>query len=442
MNSEPESAVRGVSDDSLYNLVEELTDRLQRQEQFDLEQALAEYPEHADRLRQVFPALEILAALGSHVGRGSLSVPPVVPGMSPQGASVHGTLGDFRILREIGRGGMGVVYEAEQISLDRRVALKVLPFAGIVDARQLQRFKNESRAAASLHHTNIVPVYAVGCDRGVHFYAMQYIEGQTLEAWLRDLRPAEATNAEATTDDGPPAGSESPSGVSRDTRPAARLSTQDMNLPVSHFRHVAELGIQAAEALDYAHQQGVVHRDIKPSNLILDGVGNLWIADFGLARMETDANLTMTGDMLGTLRYMSPEQAMARRPLIDHRTDIYSLGVTLYELLTLRPAFPQTDRRELLRHISDEEPARLRSLNKLIPPELETVVIKALQKEPIDRYGTAQELANDLRRVLEHRPILAKPPRIRDIAVKWCGGMSWWWLERCSSCSSAQLSWE
>jgi tetratricopeptide (TPR) repeat protein len=182
---------------------------------------------------------------------------------------------------------------------------------------------------------------------------------------------------------------------------------------------VAELGIQAAEALDHAHGQGVVHRDIKPANLLLDASGLLWITDFGLARLQDDNGLTMTGDLLGTLRYMSPEQALSKRGYLDHRTDIYSLGATLYELLTLHPAIEGQDRQEVLRKIAQEEPASPRKHNPAIPRELETILLKAMNKEPGDRYATAQELADDMRRFMEDKPIKAKRPRGYEQVSKW-----------------------
>jgi tetratricopeptide (TPR) repeat protein len=182
---------------------------------------------------------------------------------------------------------------------------------------------------------------------------------------------------------------------------------------------VALLGVQAAEALEHAHQQGVIHRDVKPANLLVDASGNLWVTDFGLARLQADAGLTMTGDLVGTLRYMSPEQALAQRVVIDHRTDVYSLGAALYELLTLQPAFTGGDRQELLRQIAFEEPRSPRRSNRAVPAELETIVLKALEKNPADRYATAQEVADDLRRFLEDRPIRARRPTLRQRLAKW-----------------------
>jgi serine/threonine protein kinase len=424
----------------LGQIADEFTDRINRGDRPDVEDYARRYPEMAVILRQVLPALQVMG--------------PCSPQDDPCEAQATGEvaesgfLGDFRIVREVGKGGMGIVYEAEQISLRRRVALKVLPFAATMDPRHLQRFHNEARAAACLHHTNIVPVHYVGCERGIHFYAMQFIEGQTLGAVIDELRqhvqPPKATEirpreplsavAEAltsgrlapaaplqasppSTPSVPPPGA--PATPATESTPQAGLSTERSIKDGAFFRSVAHLGIQAAEALDHAHHQGIVHRDIKPANLLVDVHSNLWITDFGLAQFQTDARLTQTGDLVGTLRYMSPEQAMAQRPLIDHRTDIYSLGATLYELLTLQPAIDGQERLELLRKIEFEEPKPPRRHNNALPPELELIVLKALEKDPTQRYGTAKELADDLRRFLEDRPVSARRPTLWQRANKW-----------------------
>src|SRR5207247_1650170 len=327
-----------------------------------------------------------------------------------------GPLGDYRILREVGRGGMGIVYEAEQISLGQRVALKVLPFAAALDPKQLQRFKNEAQAAAHLHHQHIVPVYGVGCERGVHYYAMQYIEGRTLAATIRELRQLAGLATAQPVDSAPPANTPAPTAA---TQPVAALGTERSTKDPAYLRAVAQLGVQAAEALEYAHSQGIIHRDIKPANLLVDAQSNLWIADFGLALCQGDAGLTLTGDVVGTLRYMSPEQAQGKRFLVDQRTDIYSLGATLYEMLTLEPAFSGSDRQEVLRQIAFDDPKPPRRMNKAIPAELETIVLKAMEKNPADRYATAQELADDLERFLKDEPIRAKRPTLWQRAGKW-----------------------
>jgi serine/threonine protein kinase/Flp pilus assembly protein TadD len=383
---------------------------------------------HTGQLRSLLPAMQAIAALDRSAGKGD-----AVPGDALDGSQAM--LGDFRIVREIGRGGMGIVYEAEQVSLGRRVALKVLPFAGVLDPRQLQRFRNEAHAAACLNHAGIVPVYFVGCERAVHFYAMQLIEGQSLAEVLSDLRERRRprTAAEANVGDKKEAGCQrssdqaivagpSPS-ASRPAAPstvrAGAFSTQQEAGGREYFRTVARLGVQAAEALDYAHQLGIVHRDVKPANLLVDAQGHLWVTDFGLAQVEKQPGLTLTGDLVGTLRYMSPEQALAKRMVVDHRTDVYSLGATLYELLTLEPVFAGGDRQEILRQIAFEDPRPLRQHNKAIPQELQTIVLKAMEKSPADRYGSAQEVADDLRRFQEHRPILARRPGVFQRARKW-----------------------
>jgi tetratricopeptide (TPR) repeat protein len=387
----------------------------------DPERLLAEHPALADRLHACLAGLQL-------VEEAAPNFPPSGP---PSAEAAPRQLGDFRILREVGRGGMGVVYEAEQVSLGRRVALKVLPLAATLDPRRLQRFQNEARAAAGLHHTNIVPVYGVGREQGVSFYAVQLIEGQTLAAVLRELRqaegqaagprqgpgaPSEGPPAEATTAYPPPAGV--PAAVS--TAPQGALSTEGGVANREYIRAVARLGAQEAEALDYAHQLGVVHRDVKPANLIVDGRGQLWVTDFGLALFrDGEPGLTLTGDLVGTVRYMSPEQALAKRVPIDHRSDVYSLGATLYELLTLQPVFQGQDRQELLRQIAFEEPTPPRRLNKALPAELETVLLKALAKSPAERYATAQELADDLERFLKDEPVRARRPTLLQRARKW-----------------------
>ncbi len=341
-----------------------------------------------------------------------------------------GELGDFRLLREVGRGGMGVVYEAEQVSLRRRVALKVLPFAAAIDPNRLQRFKTEALAAAQVQHEKIVPVHAVGCERGVHYYAMQFIEGQSLAALigeLRILRDEQGRHPSLTPDerDDPAAAPDEPIGRtetrsgSETTLAATTVSRERFGDRRRYFDRVAGLGRQAALALEAAHQAGIVHRDVKPGNLLLDLRGQLWVTDFGLAQVAGDAGLTVTGELLGTLRYASPEQILARRGIVDHRSDVYSLGATLYELLTLRPPFDGRDRNALIRQIADDDPPPPRDLDRSVPAELETIVLKALRKEPADRYGTAQELAEDLQRFLDGRPILARRPTPAERLRTW-----------------------
>jgi serine/threonine protein kinase len=418
-----EPSASGLENAQVIRALEEYRALLEAGDKPDRDEFLARYPETGQSLAECLDGLDFV-----HQAAPQLSQPAVIAGTASDAQiQPEGPLGDFRIVREVGRGGMGVVYEAVQISLGRRVALKVLPFAAAMDPKQLQRFKNEAQAAAFLQHTNIVPVYYVGCERGVHFYAMQYIQGQPLEVVIQNQRrqhhkqnaaKGEGTGPQPTVAYSPVTPAVSPSAVTAQPVQAA-LSTEQSITSREFFRNVARLGAQAAEALDHAHQQGILHRDIKPANLLLDVRGNLWITDFGLARFQNETRLSMTGDLIGTLRYMSPEQALAKRVVVDHRTDIYSLGVTLYELLTLEPAFGGSDRQELLRQIAFEEPRPPRRLNKPIPLELETIVLKAMEKNPSERYATAQELANDLRRFLDDKPITARRPTLLERAVRW-----------------------
>jgi serine/threonine protein kinase len=397
---------------------------------------LARHAEIAEVLAECLDGIEVLHVAGSS-SHPSPSPQPLSPaGGWGEGADETSTantsvewqpgtlLGEYRIIREIGRGGMGVVYEAEQLSLGRRIALKVLPFAWSLDPRQLRRFKNEARAAAQLHHQNIVPVYAVGCERGVHFFAMQFIEGQTLAEVIQEVRRLDGRADRGSKIEDRGSGEEKHDSTVENRSPASDTQPRNPRSSIlgprsSFFRTVAQLGVQAAEALEHAHALDVVHRDVKPGNLLVDVRGQLWVSDFGLAQFQRDAGLTLTGDLLGTLRYMSPEQALARRGMVDHRTDIYSLGVTLYELLTSEPAISGQDREEVLRQIAWEEPRAPRQLFRAIPTDLETIVLKAMAKRADERYATAREFAEDLRRFLEQKPILARRPTLLERVAKW-----------------------
>lgn len=348
------------------------------------------------------------------------------------------TLGEYRILRQIGRGGMGVVYEAEQISLNRRVALKVLPFVDALDERQLGRFHNEARAAAHLHHAHIVPIFAVGCDGDTHYYAMQYIDGQSLDRLIEQLRNGGGSSGSKSANHGElvNASSKLPPTVRLDEESDLSRQQTEFDIPAqqavdsrspgtpvaqtrAHLEFVVRVGIQAADALDYAHRQGIVHRDVKPGNLLLDETGKIWITDFGLALIASEANLTVSGGLLGTLRYMSPEQLEGGRALVDHSTDIYSLGVTLYELLMLRPPFADADVRSALNSTAERDPIPPRRLNRRIPVDLETIILRCLEKASVDRYPTAAELRDDLQRFLADRPIRARRPTVAERVRKW-----------------------
>jgi serine/threonine protein kinase/tetratricopeptide (TPR) repeat protein len=388
----------------------------------DQEALLSAHPDLADDLRPYLDSLRMLYGATRDLRAARVTAPE-----NQEDEAVARQIGDYQIIREIGRGGMGIVYEAHQKSLNRQVALKVLPFAAVLDQRQIARFRNEAQAAAQLHHPHIVPVYAVGQEQGVYYYAMQYVAGQTLAAVISECGDSSplwiSEDGESPTSLVRSNGLEKESGDksphSKDTRPLAALSTLRTTRPHDFFRTVARLGKEAAEALQHAHEFGIIHRDVKPSNLLVDEEGKLWVTDFGLARMQTGSGVTLTGDVVGTLRYMSPEQASGQSALVDVRTDVYSLGVTLYELLTKRAAFPGDDRQDVMRRIAAEEPISPRRLNQSVPIDLETIVLSAMSKTRDERYPTARALADDLERFLVGKPTLARRPTLADRAAKW-----------------------
>ena len=463
-------------------LAEEFAARFRRGERPSLQEYMDRCPELADEIRELFPALVEVERVEEDqperpcVASAASALPPL------------GQVGDYRVLREVGRGGMGVVYEAEQVSLGRRVALKVLPRQVTQDLKTLARFRREARSAAQLHHTNIVPVFEVGKDGEVSYYAMQFIQGQGLDMVIDELRrlkerahrtgPAkevepphlpipsgptaaaplrsrpvsrmahslltgrfvpvtpggtgdgkaaagQATVAlmdrrDASETEAPPASDPCPVAVS--SPPSSVVLPGGSQLSAvesgrrSFFRSVAHIGRQVAAGLSYAHARGIVHRDIKPSNLLLDTQGVVWITDFGLAKASDDG-LTQTGDILGTLRYMAPERFRGEG---DARADIYALGLTLYELLALRPAFDSSDRLKLIEQIKAEEPPRPRALDSRIPRDLETIVLKAIHKDPKDRYPSADAVAEDLRRFLANEPIRARRVSAAERFGRWC----------------------
>ena len=506
-------------------LAEEFVERYRRGERPSLNEYAARYPQFADEIREVFPAMAIMENVAP-VEDASLAAAPadVLLGFEQ--------LGDFRIIREVGRGGMGVVYEAEQLSLGREVAIKVLP--PTVSRRRRHRFEREARAAARLHHTNIVPVFGVGEFRGMHYYVMQFIQGLGLNDVLNELRrmqaaggteigtpaasdlhavrrpnvsvqeiartllsgefehaadlpagpserfpaPTDSEGLDGSADPHPAGATGQPTvdyrtphrtGAPRVVRPvhielqpalsaappapssgapsasAARpparpvsaadtfalsgstvLAARSGDAPSNgrrgarsrtYWHSVAHIGRQVADALEHAHDQGILHRDIKPGNLLLDTHGTVWITDFGLAKAEDHRDITQTGDVLGTLRYMPPEALEGRS---DPRGDLYSLGLTLYELAALQPAFDISDRHQLMRELMSGEPTRLEKLKPEIPRDLATIVHKAIERDPLRRYQTARELADDLSRFLEDEPILARPLSVAERLGRWC----------------------
>ena len=467
-------------------LAEEFLERYRRGERPGLREYLDRHPELDGEIREVFPAMAMMEniAIRDDPLEGERTDPHTP---SRPDSRVPAQIGDFRIIREIGHGGMGAVYEAEQVSLGRHVALKLLLPQVVRDARQRRRFEREARAAARLHHTNIVPVFGVGQHDGSAFYVMQYIPGLGLDAVIDELRrwmpgrslpqgtglaghvaeddprgevsavdiarsmltgrfdpampggspgdaPVESTLAATVSGDradaiegriAAPAGDGGP-----ESRPAdvSAHSSSSVVLPgstdghsghgraMTYWQSVARVGAQVASALEYAHSQGILHRDIKPSNLLLDTRGTVWVADFGLAKADDHQDLTHTGDILGTLRYMPPEAFEGRS---DARSDVYSLGLTLYELIAFRPAFGEKDRGRLISQVTTQDPLRLGKLKPGVPRDLETIVHKAIDREPTQRYGSAGELAADLSRFLDDQPILARRITLAERLGRW-----------------------
>ncbi len=532
--SEPDRSSPQIDhDEQVGEAIEAYLSLIEQGEVPDPEQFAAKYPALEGDVLAALHGLELVNGLVGHLPGGSTSGSAGRPGGARRSLESGRKIAGYRIVRELGRGGMGTVYEALHISLDRPVALKVLGSHAAPDSSARRRFLNEARTAARLHHTNIVPVFDVGQVGGLCYYAMQRIEGTGLDQVLKKQRrtrsqirsplagsaqsrdelggsraaapplsqsnsshssrlgnlwfrvsagwlkrpnysspnPLENGKAEVAVAEAAPNLRIPPRGPSTDrtnqsldpaeeitgswgnpsskvARPSPRQGTPAPSNPLAlslssstqggeflpghrkdsrddasftpprgsaYYRWIAEVGLQAAEALAHAHHQGVIHRDVKPSNLLIDVKGTVWVTDFGLARRLADPGLTQHDSLLGTPRYMSPEQA--RPGPIDGRTDIFSLGGTLYELLTLRPAFDGKSAAELVEQIATLAPPAPRSIDPRIPRDLETIVLKMLAKRPADRYSSAASLAEDLARFLNHEPVKAR--RISPLGKLW-----------------------
>jgi serine/threonine protein kinase/WD40 repeat protein len=523
--NEPEDLPASDNDERLGEAIETYLSLVEQGQAPDADTFAARYPDLSEDIRAALDGLELVHGLVGHTsasGSGSRS-----GGGAGRNLESGRRIAGYRIVGELGRGGMGTVYEAVHMGLDRPVALKVLGTHAAPDSSARRRFLNEARTAAGLHHTHIVPVFDVGQAGGLCYYAMQRIEGSGLDRvlrYLRRTRPLQAAGEARSNEEihGPsslkssasgsrlnrlwirvseswpwsrprhipidefdrrnggapadrPAGDPSrsqgregegahvpapaafesplplvrpalpawPRPLSRNDSTASWIGGREAFLELRHgasgscepglcsgsidaharddevseppfdpphgsayFRWVAEVGLQAAEALSHAHHHGVIHRDVKPSNLLIDAQGTIWVTDFGLARRLADPGLTHQDSLLGTPRYMSPEQTRSRS--IDDRTDVYSLGATLYELLTLRPPFDGASAAELIDQIGGREPTPPRQVERRIPRDLETIVLKTLAKRPSDRYASATALAEDLARFLNREPVRAR----------------------------------
>ena len=461
--------------DFVEQLAEEFAERLRNGEKPTIQEYVDQYPSHAELIRDTFEAVAMMENLapGSADSFGQESL----TGQAIVGIKEVEQLGDFRIIGEVGRGGMGVVYEAEQVSLGRHVALKVLPSTALPEDKHVRRFEREAKSAARLHHTNIVPVFGVGEQDGMHYYVMQFIQGLPLDEVIDELKKiqaqptgeitssipversgsirqqsvaevaqslingqfAETLISEGDSDEERLAPSRHLSGTNSPVSDSSAVRRAEaMNLtgslsgstlqlgksgvhsssqkPMTYWQSVANIGAQVADALQYAHDQEILHRDIKPSNLLLDLRGTTWVTDFGLAKATDQQDITHTGDILGTLRYMPPE---AFDGISDARSDVYSLGLTLYELLAFQPAFNTHDRHQLVKLVTTETPPRLDKLNPNIPRDLVTIIHKAIDRDRTHRYQTAEELQLDLQRFLEDEPIRARRISLAEGCARW-----------------------
>lgn len=394
--------------DPLEMLAAEYMERLRQGQRPSIEEYAAEHPELAEEIRDLFPTIAVTERLKAQQARGS-------SGLATLGPARLERLGDFRLIREIGRGGMGVVFEAEQESLGRSVAVKVLPRQVLLDEKHLKRFKHEARIAANLHHTNIVEVFGVGEQDGFHYYVMQYIRGAGLDAIIHRL--AKLVRNPASDPPRPTPTADSDEAMADGAARGLLGSEFDGRLGSHYWQSVARIGLQAAGALNYAHNLKTLHRDIKPANLLLDTQGTVWLADFGLAKAAQSDDVSLSKDLVGTLRYMAPEQF---RGNTDHRSDIYSLGLTLYELLALRPAYAETDHSRLMRRIAEGPTPAPGSASGDIPRDLETIILKAISHDVNQRYQSAVAMADDLRCFLEDRPIRARRVGPAERLARWC----------------------
>ena len=383
---------------SVEAIAAEFVERIRSGEAPTIDEYRHRFPELAEEIGDLFPMLAKLEQLAPHLHRSEPSRHEPLAGDQ---------VGPYQLSEELGRGGMAVVFDAIDARTGKQVAVKVMSDRMLTTPQMLDRFDREVRSASRLHHTHIVPILDSGETDGVRFLVMERIEGASLSSVMMEVATWK------TCAENPPS-AETQKVSDSTTSLYGRTSEERLTSP-EFFRRVARLGAQVADAVAHAHHHGVFHRDIKPSNILVDVEGNAWVTDFGLAKTEED-NLTQTGDIVGTPRYMAPERLRGR---FTPASDVFGIGATLYELIALRPAFDQTDQLALIRQIEQSRPVRISQICAAVPNDLEVIVSKAMSKEPAERYATAADLAEDLKRFLHGDEIRARRPGIAKSAWKW-----------------------
>ena len=393
---------------TLEDIVEQFTAAIRSGQTPSVEQYTAQHPAHADELPDLLCSVAMIEGLKNYSPNSS------VPDQRFTEIDVPDFLGEYRIVREIGRGGMGIVFEAVHETLGRRVAIKVMTAGLISNTKHLERFHREAVSAASLHHTNIASVFGAGQDNGLHFYVMEFIDGQSLSKILQGetIGLNETVNLQSASDSTPtPA-----SGTTDSNRNRDQLIIGDPKTPAKNrYKWVADTGQQIADALSYAHEKNILHRDIKPANLVMDSHGTVWLTDFGLAKNIVDEALTKTGDIIGTPQYMAPESFSGE---YDCRSETYCLGLTLYEIATLQPAFENSSPGRVIKAVTTSSPPAPKKVDARLPRDLATIIEKAISREPQSRYQTAAEMRDDLRAYIEDRPIAARKMSVWDNIIR------------------------
>jgi serine/threonine protein kinase len=405
----PQHAPRVTGREPLEVVASEFLGALRSADRPEIDHYVRQHPDLADEIRELFPVLAALEDWKFYRERTSFEHRSLE-------TLTNEIFGNFRIVREVGRGGMGIVFEGQEQTTKRRVAIKVIPF--LQSTRLRESFEREARTAARLRHPHIVPVFAFGEQDGLCYYIMRLIEGVGLDWLIQQLgaEPVVLPRHISAQFAAPVELNRPETEHGRRSAPSQVASTSEFTtlhqspafaagLRRDSWVEIARIGAQVAHALHYAHQQGTLHRDIKPANLLLDANGRIWITDFGLAHSTEGLGMHQSSQTAGTLRYLAPEQFSGR---VDFRSDLYSLGVTLFELLTHTPAFQARDRQSLIAAITQSSLPKPRSLNPQIPRDLEAVILKATAKEPGARYASAAELWADLMRFLKGQRVKAR----------------------------------